>query len=72
MRNLLRERIQRRLPRRGTPSLDLRAGCRRVLSLAGVREIATVGGCTVEDTNLYSYRRAPVTGRFAGVVRMLP
>jgi YfiH family protein len=55
----------------GTPSLDLRAGCRAVLAAAGVTAVDTVGGCTIEDPQWFSYRRAPVTGRFAGVVRMV-
>jgi YfiH family protein len=57
--------------RRGTPSLDLRAGCRSVLEAAGVAGVQVVGGCTIEDEDFYSYRRTPVTGRFAGVVTML-
>jgi hypothetical protein len=56
--------------RAGTPSLDLRAGCREALTSAGVGRVDEVGGCTVEDPDLYSYRRAAVTGRFAGVVRL--
>jgi hypothetical protein len=56
----------------GTPSLDLRAGCTAVLTAAGVREITSVGGCTIEDETLYSYRRARVTGRLAGAVMMTP
>lgn len=56
----------------GTPSLDLRAGCRSVLESAGVAEAVLAGGCTIEDRTLYSYRREPVTGRFAGVIRMVP
>jgi YfiH family protein len=58
--------------RAGTPSLDLRAGCRSVLEAAGVSRVVLVGGCTIEDRDLYSYRRDPVTGRFAGVVMMAP
>jgi len=54
----------------GTPSLDLRAGCREALASVGVGRVDDVGGCTVEDPDLYSYRRAAVTGRFAGVVRL--
>jgi hypothetical protein len=30
--------------------------------------VTQVGGCTAEDPGLYSYRRAGVTGRFAGLV----
>jgi len=56
----------------GTPSLDLRAGCAAALHAAGVDDVQVVGGCTIEDVSLYSYRRARVTGRFAGAVRMLP
>jgi polyphenol oxidase len=56
----------------GTPSLDLRAGAVADLLHRGVAEAATVGGCTIEDPALYSYRRAQVTGRFAGVVTLLP
>ena len=54
----------------GTPSLDLRAGCRAVLAAHGVRRVTLVGGCTIEDERVYSYRRARVTGRFAGAVMM--
>ena len=56
----------------GTPSLDLRGGCTAALHAAGVDDVQVVGGCTIEDVSLYSYRRARVTGRFAGAVRMLP
>ena len=56
----------------GTPSLDLRAGAVADLAAAGVADVALVGGCTVESGDLYSYRRARVTGRFAGVVALLP
>jgi polyphenol oxidase len=55
----------------GTPALDLRAGCRASLEAAGVSGVDEVGGCTIEDGRFYSYRRAQVTGRFAGVVMML-
>jgi YfiH family protein len=55
----------------GTTALDLRAGCAAVLRAEGVREIRLVGGCTIEDTSSYSYRRQGLTGRFAGVVTML-
>jgi YfiH family protein len=56
----------------GTPSIDLRAGCTAVLARLGVTQVRVVGGCTIDDHGLYSYRRAAVTGRFAGVVRLLP
>ena len=73
----LREQAAALLPatwattRSGAPSLDLRAGCRSALEAAGVGRVELVGGCTIEDEGLYSYRRQQVTGRFAGVVRML-
>ena len=54
----------------GTPSLDLRGGCAAVLREAGVAAVVTVGGCTIEDDDSFSYRRRGVTGRFAGVVRL--
>jgi YfiH family protein len=56
----------------GTPSLDLRGGCAAVLREAGVADVVLVGGCTIEDDDSFSYRRAEVTGRFAGVVRIVP
>jgi YfiH family protein len=56
----------------GTPSLDLPGGCAALLRDAGVASVTTVGGCTIEDDDSYSYRRAGVTGRFAGVVRIEP
>jgi YfiH family protein len=56
----------------GTPSLDLRGGCADVLREAGVADVVMVGGCTIEDDDSFSYRRTGVTGRFAGVVRIVP
>ncbi len=52
----------------GTPSLDLRAGAVAQLRGLGLGAVDTAGGCTIEDESFYSYRRAQVTGRFAGVV----
>ena len=58
-----------RRPGWGTPALDLRGRMPApVLRSAGVATSSTVGGCTIEDESCYSYRRAAVTGRFAGVV----
>jgi YfiH family protein len=54
--------------RRGTPSLDLRAGLDGVLRAAGVAEVVHDPRCTVEDRRLFSHRRDGVTGRQAGVV----
>jgi YfiH family protein len=73
----LRRDAAQRLPatwattRSGAPALDLRAGCRSVLEAAGVSRVELAGGCTIEDERWYSYRRQHVTGRCAGVVRML-
>ncbi|MDN5901193.1 MAG: peptidoglycan editing factor PgeF [Brachybacterium sp.] len=55
----------------GTPSLDLRAGAVAVLDAAGVprASLDAEHPCTLEDERFYSYRRAPRTGRFAGVIR---
>jgi YfiH family protein len=55
----------------GSPSLDLRSGAAAELRRGGVADVAFVGGCTIEDRNLYSYRRGQVTGRFAGIVTVL-
>jgi len=54
--------------RNGRPGLDLRAGLVRQLTAAGVGAVAVDPACTAEDDRFYSYRRARVTGRFAGVV----
>lgn len=57
----------------GTPSVDLLAGARTALAAAGVRQVSTVGGCTLEQPErFYSYRRDGVTGRHGGVVRLAP
>ncbi|WP_306918728.1 MULTISPECIES: polyphenol oxidase family protein [unclassified Arthrobacter] len=52
---------------RGTPGLDLPAGVRHQLESAGVA-VEYSGGCTLEDDELFSYRRDRHTGRFAGLV----
>lgn len=52
----------------GTPSIDLRAGCHEILHGLGVTHIRDVKRCTIDDDTWYSYRRSPVTGRFAGVI----
>jgi YfiH family protein len=51
----------------GTPGLDLPAGVRQQLEAHCV-PVAYSGGCTLEDGRLFSYRRDPSTGRFAGLV----
>lgn len=52
----------------GTPGLDLRAGIARQLSGLGVTAIDIDPRCTVEDADLFSYRREPRTGRLASVI----
>ncbi|MCL2848608.1 MAG: peptidoglycan editing factor PgeF [Micrococcales bacterium] len=57
---------------RGTPALDIAAGVRNVLVGLGVVRIHLVGTSTSQDRSVFSYRRdGPVTGRFAGLVRLL-
>ena len=51
----------------GTPALDLPAGAAEVLRARGVAT-ATIDVCTREDERLFSHRRAPGEGRFAGLV----
>ncbi|MCP9000183.1 polyphenol oxidase family protein [Pseudarthrobacter sp. RMG13] len=51
----------------GTPALDLPAGAKRQLEAAGV-VIEYAGPCTLENEELFSYRRSNTTGRFAGLV----
>lgn len=51
----------------GTPALDLPAGVRSQLEREGVL-VEYSGECTLENGNLFSYRRNKDTGRFAGLV----
>lgn len=46
----------------GQPGIDVRAGLRQLLSELGV-QVETVGGCTAESPELFSYRRDGLTGR---------
>ena len=54
----------------GTPSLDLPKALMAVLQGAGVELITNQEICTVENQDLFSYRRDGVTGRQAGLVRL--
>lgn len=57
--------------RHGTPSLDLPAAVRSQLSDAGVAIAGLPTGadsCTIENPALFSHRREPGAGRFAGLV----
>jgi len=49
----------------GRPALDLPLAVRRALGAVGVDDLVDDGGCTVEDPDLYSYRRDGTTGRQA-------
>ena len=51
-----------------TPSLDLVAALFSDLKKSGITEIDNQSRCTLEDQNLYSYRRDGATGRQAGLV----
>ena len=50
-----------------TPALDLPAGAKSQLEAAGV-VVEYAGPCTLENEELFSYRRSNTTGRFAGLV----
>lgn len=58
--------------RRGTPSLDLRAGLWEQLAAAGVGRVGVDPRCTFEDQTLYSHRRHAPTGRLAAVTWLEP
>lgn len=57
--------------RTGTPAIDVAAGVVDHLHSAGVA-VTWLPGCTREDETLFSHRRDGVSGRFAGVIRLLP
>ena len=52
----------------GTASVDLAAGARALLADAGLTQVSRVGGCTIEQPQLYSYRRDGRTGRQGALV----
>jgi YfiH family protein len=74
----MRDEVEAALPgsasrtRRGTPGLDLRAGLRRQLAALGIARVGVDPRCTVEDPDLYSYRRDGRTGRLAAVTWLDP
>lgn len=57
----------------GTPALDIPQGVQEILMKSQVAGIQMAPGDTFVDKRWYSYRRAEggVTGRFAGVIRLL-
>jgi YfiH family protein len=57
----------------GTPSVDLGRGVRAQLEDAGVEVVHEVGRCTLEDLDLFSYRReGAAAGRQAGLIWIRP
>lgn len=52
----------------GTPGLDLVAAVRDQLHRVGVVDVSVDGRCTLEDEQLFSYRRDGRTGRHGAVV----
>jgi polyphenol oxidase len=56
----------------GTAGLDIRAGVLAQLAAAGVASTQVDGRCTRESAELYSYRRDGTTGRFAGLIWLIP
>ncbi len=58
--------------RGGTPGIDLRAGLRGQLARLGVGQVSNDARCTAETPGLYSYRRDGATGRFAGLIWLVP
>jgi len=53
----------------GSLGLDIRRGVMQQLRALGVRS-STWGGCTIEDRNLFSYRRDGITGRHGAMIAL--
>ena len=68
------EDVEERLPGsltrtdQGTWGSDVRAGLARQLTTLGVGNIVMDPRCTIEDSNLFSYRRDGKTGRQVGII----
>jgi polyphenol oxidase len=58
--------------RADTPGLDVRAGVAAQLAAAGVGSVRSDGRCTKESSELFSYRRDGLSGRFAALVWLVP
>jgi YfiH family protein len=57
----------------GTPAVDVGAGVLAQLRAGGVRDVSEVRRCTIEDDDLFSYRRqGKESGRAAGLVWVRP
>lgn len=54
---------------KGTPALDLPAALHEILTSQGI-SIVNEFQCTVENEDLFSYRRDGVTGRQAGIISL--
>jgi hypothetical protein len=52
----------------GEPALDLRAGVRAALAVAGVTDLSDIDVCTAASPDHFSYRRDGITGRQAMIV----
>jgi YfiH family protein len=59
----------RSLTPKGTPALDLVAALKKILDNEGV-SYTDQSRCTVENSDLFSYRRDSVTGRQAGIISL--
>lgn len=55
----------------GTPAIDVAAGVVEQLHREDVA-VTWLPGCTREDEGLFSHRRDGGSGRFAGIIRLLP
>jgi polyphenol oxidase len=58
--------------RQGSPGIDVRAGLHAQLAALGVSEVIDDPRCTAESEELFSYRRDGETGRFAGLIWLVP
>jgi YfiH family protein len=56
--------------RSGSVALDLPRALAGALESLGVSINPIIGRCTVEESDLFSYRRDGITGRQAGLVRL--
>lgn len=61
----------RSVDRWGKPAIDVAAGVLAQLAPLSI-DVEQLPGCTVEDPDLFSYRRDGVTGRFVGAVVLGP
>lgn len=75
----MREDVSRAVPEAraetswGTPSVDIGAGVRAQLAAAGGVHVHEVARCTMEDDDLWSYRReGSGAGRLGGLIGMHP